>query len=130
MQPLFQIRKDATAPFLEVMLTQEGYPDTHFAPTMPGCLGSTPRGVTPIVIEDGSTVRALLRKCGRTMTEVALMGVTEVVDAEKGIVRYKWAPSDTSVVGMYYFGIELIDPSGAKLIWPYVAEMFPIEVTP
>jgi hypothetical protein len=45
-------------------------------------------------------------------------------------VQYKFAPIDTITAGAYYFGFCVTFIDGSVLIWPYLKEMFPIEVTP
>lgn len=129
MLSLFQIRQGATAPFLEVVLTQRGEVSMSSSPPAIGC-GSANQGTfDPINLTEATEVKARMWKCGRIKAEKALLGVTEVVDATNGVVRYKWALSDTDTAGGYYFAFEVTFSDGSKLIWPYVAELFPIEIT-
>lgn len=128
MNPLFLIRVGATAPFLQVKITQEGLVDLSFNPPAVGCQSQSYG--TPVDLTN-ATVRARMFRCGRPPApEVALLGTTEVVDAVNGIVQYKWASGDTLTAGSYYMSFEVVFLDNSKLIWPYMLEMFPIEVTP
>jgi len=126
---IFQIRKDSTAPWFEIVLTQSGRPVLYETPL--GDCQSLQAGVdTPIDLTD-KTVTARMWGCGRTQPEVALTGTVEIVDATAGLIRYKWGASDTSVAGFFMMSFRIEDPeSGTVMLWPYLKEQLTFEVTP
>jgi hypothetical protein len=123
----FQIRRVATAPWLELVLTKSGRPipwEQSFYPCPP-VTNEEPIDLT------GMTVKAKMYGCGRNQPEHVVQGITEVIDATKGLIRHKWHPVDTQDAGYFMMSFEVSDPdTGAILIWPYMRELFTIEVTP
>jgi hypothetical protein len=123
----FQIRKGATAPWLEVVLTQSGRPIPWEQPSFP-----CPPNVKEAPIDlTGMTVKAKMYGCGRTQPEHVVFGITSVKDAVNGVIIHKWDPEDTADVGYFMMSFEVSDSNtGAILMWPYLREQFMIEVTP
>jgi hypothetical protein len=123
----FQIRQNATAPWLELVLTKSGRPipwEQSFYPCPP-VTNEEPIDLT------GMNIHAKMFGCGRNQPEHVVLGITEILDPKKGLIVHKWHPEDTADIGFFLLTFVVQDPNmGAILIWPYMRELFTIEVTP
>lgn len=123
----FIIQLGSTVPWLDVQITQDGFVDMNLeAPKMKGCAADCDD--SNAIDLTNAQVTFELFKCGRTPARVANQGQVEVLDAKKGLVRYKWAVGDLSTRCLYYGTFVVKFDDGTILRWPYALEQLTIEV--
>ena len=125
----FQIRKDANVPYLDVQITKDGSIPLRFVDQGQSCPNATSIDLGNIVdLTDVDNIVFSLKKCARTPVDASANGTVEILDAAKGIVRYKWALTDTAVTGLFYgtFVITFTDHSVYR--WPRNLESLSIQI--
>lgn len=126
----FQIRKDSTLPYLEVQITKDGtIPKNTIVSEGYSCEDASSVSAANILdLTDVFSVEFELKKCDRVPVEASVNGEVEIVDAVKGIVRYKWAATDTAVLGLFYGTFVVSFNDGGKYRWPANLESLAIEI--
>lgn len=122
----FQIPRGATVPYLDIQITEDGRIVQPGVNDLYGCADQKGKGVP---LPFGTVIKPHMYKCGRTPTEVALQGTVEILDADNGIVRYKWHPNDLQCACYHYFQFWITFPDGSLLKFPFLLETLVIEVT-
>jgi hypothetical protein len=125
----FQIRKDSNVPYLDVQITKDGSVPLRYVDQGQSCPNATLIDLSNIVdLTDVDSIEFKLKKCGRTPVDASTTGTVEILDAKTGMVRYKWAITDTAVVGLFYgtFVITFTDHSVYR--WPKNLESLSIQI--
>jgi hypothetical protein len=74
---------------------------------------------TPQPIPAGASVRFRMVRAGAvSSTPPTVDGVCEIVDAELGRVRYRWAPEDVATLGIYRGEIVLVFDDESEVTFP------------
>jgi len=126
----FQIRVGSTVPYLEVQITKDGtIPRNVSIDQGYSCEDSNNVNQANVLdLTDAYKVEFELKKCGREPIEASVNGEVEIVDEENGIVRYKWASTDTAEKGLFYGTFVITFDDNGVYRWPMNLESLAIEI--
>jgi len=126
----FQIRKDANVPYLDVQITKDGsIPLTNSNPSGFACPSATAIDLSNVVdLTNIDVIQFKLKKCDRVPVDASTNGAVEILDVAQGMVRYKWAVTDTAITGLFYGTFVLTFKDGNVFKWPRNLESLAIQI--